>query len=238
MYTKDGSLIYYEVYGNGFPLVLLHGNGDDGSYFIPQIKDFSTLYQLIVVDSRDHGYSSNRQSFLTFELMADDLHELLNHEKIHKAAFWGFSDGANLALVFAKRYPEQVSHLILNSPNLTLQQVVLLHRWITKITFEFYKLLAPIFNFAKRKKRMTELMIREIGVSKKDLKHLFMPTLLIAGQYDSIKTTHMKWLAQVIPNATFILIKGYGHKVSAENAPLFNQEIHKFLRRYSYAFNN
>ncbi len=65
----DGTRIYYEIFGQGFPLFLLHGNGENGKYFSKQIPEFSQHFQLFVVDSRGQGKSNNRANQLNFSLM-------------------------------------------------------------------------------------------------------------------------------------------------------------------------
>lgn len=98
--TTDKSLIYYEVSGQGFPLFLLHGNGGSGKYFKKQVPEFSRYFKVFTVDSRGHGRSTNNSTTLSFEQMADDLHMIMDQEHITQANIVGFSDGANLAMVF------------------------------------------------------------------------------------------------------------------------------------------
>ena len=104
--------------GSGFPLFLLHGNGEDGSYFQNQLEPFSEHYSLFVPDTRGHGKSSRGTAPFTLEQFAEDLHSFMDQEGIEKAHLLGFSDGGNIALLFALKYPERVGKLILNGANL------------------------------------------------------------------------------------------------------------------------
>ena len=100
--TIDGSQIFYQIFGKetNYPLVLLHGNGNDHTFFNYQISYFSKEYQVIAVDTRGHGRSTNTQSQLTFPLLAEDLAGIIQQEHLTKINLLGFSDGANIAMVF------------------------------------------------------------------------------------------------------------------------------------------
>ncbi len=119
----DGTEIYYEKSGNGMPLFLLHGNDGSGRFFSEQVPVFSQFYTVYLIDSRGHGRSTNQANTLSFRLMAEDLYTIMLLEGITKANILGFSDGANLGLVFSSYYPEKVHRLILNSGNTLVKGV-------------------------------------------------------------------------------------------------------------------
>lgn len=110
--------LYYTEEGSGTPLILLHGNGEDGSYFVHQIKYFKNRYRVIALDTRGHGQSPRGEKPFTIRQFAEDLHDFMDEKGIGKAHILGFSDGGNIALVFALKYPERVDHLVLNGANL------------------------------------------------------------------------------------------------------------------------
>ena len=112
--TIDGSQIFYQIFGKetNYPLVLLHGNGNDHTFFNYQISYFSKEYQVIAVDTRGHGRSTNTQSQLTFPLLAEDLAGIIQQEHLTKINLLGFSDGANIAMVFTHLYPDFVNKLV------------------------------------------------------------------------------------------------------------------------------
>ncbi len=103
----------YREQGRGEPLILLHGNGEDSSYFAEQIRCFSKTYRVIAVDTRGHGRTPRGTAPFTIRQFAEDLKGLMDRLKIEKAHILGFSDGGNIALVFALCYPQMVDHLIL-----------------------------------------------------------------------------------------------------------------------------
>ena len=114
----DITLNYAEA-GAGFPLVLLHGNGENHTYFKRQMEPFSQQYRVIALDTRGHGKSPRGTAPFTLEQFAGDLKEFLDQRGITKCHLLGFSDGGNIALLFALRYPQYVEKLILNGANLT-----------------------------------------------------------------------------------------------------------------------
>ena len=103
--------LYYEEFGYGFPLILLHGNGEDHMYFKYQIEYFSREYRVIAIDTRGHGRSPRGDGEFTLSIFADDLHMFMTAHGIEKTHILGFSDGGNIALIFALRYPDMVERL-------------------------------------------------------------------------------------------------------------------------------
>ena len=94
----DGAQIHFCAIGQGKPVVFLHGNGENYKVFRQQAVYFKMNYRLVFIDSRGHGQSSMGKEDLNFDRMAEDVVRVLEHLKINKAAFVGFSDGANLGL--------------------------------------------------------------------------------------------------------------------------------------------
>ena len=113
----DITLNYVET-GEGFPLVLLHGNGEDHTYFKRQMEPFSPKYRVIALDTRGHGDSPRGSAPFTLDQFAEDLREFLDQRGIAKCHLLGFSDGGNIALLFALKYPQYVEKLVLNGANL------------------------------------------------------------------------------------------------------------------------
>ena len=107
--------------GEGFPLVLLHGNGEDHTYFKRQMGPFSQHFRVIAVDTRGHGESPRGTAPFTLEQFAEDLKEFLDGRSITRCHLLGFSDGGNIALLFALKYPEYVEKLILDPKHIEFQ---------------------------------------------------------------------------------------------------------------------
>ena len=118
---SSGAEIYYEQYGSGIPLLILHGNSQSLAVFYPFLRAFLPDFQVILMDSRGHGRSrlSARTALRGFstEDMADDVIALLDHLHLPSVHLLGFSDGANIGLEIACKYPGRLRSLICLSGN-------------------------------------------------------------------------------------------------------------------------
>ncbi|WP_165005844.1 MULTISPECIES: alpha/beta hydrolase [unclassified Enterococcus] len=226
---SDGTDIYYEKSGNGFPLFLLHGNDGSGRFFSEQVPVFEQHYTVYLVDSRGHGRSTNQANTLNFRLMAEDLYTIMLLEKIDQADFLGFSDGANLALVFASDYPEKVHRLILNSGNTLVKGVHFSARLASLLHYSLVWLLSMFLPRLRKNLLVIRLLLRDVGLSTEDLKKIDSPTLIIVGKKDVIKLKHSLYLAKTIPKASFVLVKEQGHQLARKDPERFNHEVLQFL---------
>lgn len=227
--VADGSDIYYEKYGSGSALFLLHGNGGSGKYFSKQLESFSQYFTVFVVDSRGHGRSTNTKKVTSFQLMANDLLAIMTQEKITKADLLGFSDGANLAMVFAHLYPDHCDHLVLNAGNTLVSGVRLLPHLASYVQYAIVWLGAFFDKGMRNFLPILKLLFYDVGLNSQDLSEITAPTLVIVGKHDVIKTSHSMYLARTIPNASFALVKGQGHMFARRNPKRFNEEVLRFL---------
>ncbi|MFX0071298.1 MAG: alpha/beta fold hydrolase [Candidatus Hermodarchaeota archaeon] len=109
----NGKKICYEAFGDGFPLILIHGAGAKKETWIAQIKDFSEKNKLIILDIRGTGKSDRPNYLYTMEMFADDIKGLMDDLKIEKANIVGRSMGGMIAQHFALMYPDYMEKLIL-----------------------------------------------------------------------------------------------------------------------------
>ena len=109
--------LYYTEKGEGEPFIMLHGNGEDGSVFEKEIDYFSKKYRVIAIDTRGHGRSPMGEEPFSLYQFAEDLKDFMDEHEIKRANILGFSDGGNIALIFASKYPERVVRLIANGSN-------------------------------------------------------------------------------------------------------------------------
>ncbi len=220
--------LYYQEQGEGEPFFLLHGNGEDGTYFVNQLSFFSDKYRVIAVDTRGHGKSPWGTAPFTMEQFAVDLHKLMDKLEIQKAMILGFSDGANIAMKFALKYPERVNALILNGGNLDTKGVKRSIQIPIEIGYRFAKLFAGKSEKAKTHMEILGLMVHEPNIKPEELRAIQAPTLVIAGTKDMIKQEHTEVIAQSIPNAKLSVIPG-DHFIASKNAERFNKEVQDFL---------
>lgn len=112
----NGLRMYYEIYGQGKPIVLIHGGGSTiETSFGRIIPLLAKRRQVIGVELQAHGHTSDRNTDLSFQQDADDVASLLDRLKIPKADFLGFSNGGHTLIEVALRHPEKVNKLILAS---------------------------------------------------------------------------------------------------------------------------
>lgn len=220
--------LHYEETGAGKPLILLHGNGENCTYFKHQLAYFSGIRRVIAVDTRGHGRSPRGTAPFTIRQFADDLASFMDGLHVKRADILGFSDGGNTALVFAAKYPERVNKLIVNGANLypagmkahIVLPIVIEHRLTS--------LLASISKRAKARAELLALMVNDPNLTPDNLAAIQVPTLVIAGTHDMIRESHTRLIAQSIPHAMLSIVKG-DHFIAAKNPSAFNAEVERFL---------
>lgn len=219
---------FYIEKGSGEPLILLHGNGEDSSYFLPQIDEFSKYYHVYAVDTRGHGKTERGTKEFTIGQFADDLSCFMKLHKIEKANILGFSDGGNIALVFALNYPEKINKLILYGANLMPNGVKTVYQLPIVIEYYFSKICSVFSKNAGKKAELLRLMVKEPKIRKEKLTGILSKTLVIAGTNDMIKEEHTKTIADNIGNSSLVFLSG-SHFVSKENPTEFNKTVLSFL---------
>ena len=221
------ALNYIEA-GEGFPLVLLHGNGEDYTYFKRQMEPFSQQYRVIALDTRGHGKSPRGTAPFTLEQFAGDLKEFLDQRGITKCHLLGFSDGGNIALLFALRYPQYVEKLILNGANLTPAGVKLSTQLPIAAGWCVSGVCGLFSKKAKANWEMLNLMVTQPHIRPQTLEKLAVPTLVIAGERDMIKEKHTRLIAASLPNSKLVILPG-DHFVARRNWQQFNPAVQAFL---------
>lgn len=221
---------FYIEQGTGFPLILLHGNGEDCAYFTRQIDSFSENFHVIALDTRGHGQTPRGEAPFTIRQFAEDLLAFMDQHNIEKAHLLGFSDGGNIAMVFALKYPERVGKLILNGANLDASGVKRKIQIPIEIGYRIAKFFARKSPKAKKNAEMLGLMVNDPNVNPEELSRIQNKTLVIAGDNDMIKDQHTRLIAQSIPGAELCILQG-NHFIANKNPQSFNEAVLRFLRK-------
>lgn len=221
--------LHYIEAGTGAPLILLHGNGENHEYFVHQIEYFSKFYHVYALDTRGHGKSPRGEKPFSIAQFAEDLHAFMLEHDIPKAHILGFSDGGNIALVFALKYPEMVDKLILNGANLNTKGVKPSVQIPIILGYKMASCFAKKSPDAKANAEMLGLMVNDPNVYPSELRKLTMKTLVIAGTKDMIKTTHTRLIADNLPNAELVLLEG-DHFIANKQWKQFNEVVEQFLK--------
>ncbi|MDR2670358.1 MAG: alpha/beta hydrolase [Oscillospiraceae bacterium] len=195
----NGVKLYCEQTGRGPALLLLHGNGEDHTIFDESVvRFFSDRCRVVAVDSRDHG-RSDRVDALRYEDMAEDMAGLIAALSLGPAAVLGFSDGGIVALLLAARHPELVSKLAVAGANT--------HPGGLRLWFRL--VMWPRCWISRDPK--IRLMLTQPHISKAALGAIRVPTLVLAGGRDIVRTAHTRALAAAIPGSALRILPGETH---------------------------
>lgn len=225
MYAEE---MHYIEKGQGEALILLHGNGENSLIFEKFIEVFSLKYRVIAIDTRGHGKSPLGEEEFSLYQFAEDLNDFMDLHGILKANILGFSDGGNIGLIFASKYPEKVIKLIANGANANpdgMKTAVHLGMWLVYI-------ISCIFSGISKKQKRTKILYRimlfEPKLTSEDISKIKAPTLILVGTDDMIKEKHSRYLAKTIINAELCFVLG-GHFILKDNFKDYCFAVKKFL---------
>lgn len=225
----DRDRIYCEKSGQGFPLFLLHGNGDSGRFFSEQVFVLKCYYTVYLVDSRGHNRPANKASVLDSQLVVEDLNAIISLEKIGQADFFGLGDGANPALVFANSFPKKVHRLTLNSESALIRDVHSPAK-VTNNTRCAWVWSSSLLRLSLHRNLLViKLLLHDIGLTENDLEKINSPTLVITGKRDVIKLKHPSYTAKAILKVSFVLAKEQGRELVRGGPGRFNREVLRFF---------
>ncbi len=220
--------LYCREEGEGKPLILLHGNGESGEIFEHQFEFFSPMYHVMAIDTRGHGKSPRGTAPFTIVQFAQDLHDFMEERKIEKAYILGFSDGANIAITFALKWPEMVEKLVLDGGNIYPEGVVPRVMIPMKVIYAFMDFLSSTSEKAREKADFLRLMVKEPNITPKELNTMQVPTLVIAGTHDLILEKHTKLIYHSLPHAELAFVDG-DHFIASKQPELFNKRVETFF---------
>ena len=212
--TVNGYRLYYEKHGEGRPLILLHGNGEDHTIFDRALPLLEKSFCCYLVDSRSHGQSEEGE--LHYESMATDMFCFLEMLDLRDTIFYGYSDGGIIGLLTASR-TERISTLIVSGANLTPSGAKL---WV-RLQLWASNLCEP-----DPKK---ELMLTEPWITDDVLARIKACTLVLAGSRDVIREEETLHIAETIPGAELQILEGEDHG----SYIVHSEKIAKLIIEYS-----
>lgn len=220
--------LYYEIYGEGEPLILLHGNSGSIKDFYQQIPVLSKQYKVIAIDTRGQGKSIDfSKKDFTYKMFAEDVKALMDQLKLNKVSIAGWSDGGNTGLEFALKYRERLNKLITIGANAFPDGVD------NRLTGHFENQMLVMKELKDPKKfneqRLLKIMLTQPHITRKDLNKIGSRVLVIAGDKDVIKPEHTELIAKEIPNAQLKIYSNATHMIPFENADQLNTDILNFL---------
>lgn len=223
----NGINLYYEVYGSGKPLILLHGNGGSINAFRYQIPFFEKLYRVIAIDSRLQGKSGGSPDSISYEMMASDFCVLLDSLKIDSAFVLGWSDGGISGLIMAMMCPNKIKKLAVSGANIVPDSSAVTYADILGIK----NFIAHNSTASKTEIALNKMMLYQPNIPFENLKQILCPVLVMAGDYDIIKPEHTLKIFQSIPNASLCIFPNSNHDVLQQHPELFNETVLRFFNR-------
>jgi pimeloyl-ACP methyl ester carboxylesterase len=213
-YDIRGVQMYVEVYGQGEPLLLIHGNGSSIINISPLIFDFQNKYKVIAVDCRNYGKSIYKGDSLSDEMIADDISELLIKMNINSVYVLGLSSGANSALWLSAKYPKQVMKAVINGANLTTSAETIGEYWN-----RHHKNLLDSLNLIQIKTEDDKIKLKNIkreynNMTFEDLHKIQAPAMIISGDYDIIKPSHSVQIFENIKKSYLYIQPSSGHAIA------------------------
>lgn len=235
--ANAGAAIWYASFGQGPPVILLHGGlGHSGNWSHQLPALLAAGYCAILIDSRGHGRSTCDNRPYSYQLLAADIRAVMDHLAIASAALVGWSDGACAALVLADESPERVEGVLFFGCNMdpggtlpfvptpTIDSCFARHR------ADYAALSATPESFDSFVEAVSLMQRTEPNYSAADLAGISVPVTILHSQLDEfIKPEHAHYLAETIPNAELVLLPDVSHFAPLQRPPQFNAAVLNFL---------
>lgn len=238
--------VYYEIYGEGEPLLLLHGNSGSIENYIYQIPELSKHFKVVAVDSRAQGRSTDSDQEITYALMASDMSELIDKLNLGKVNVVGWSDGGNIGIELAYAHPEKVLKVVAFGANYTHENwmappdsvvmtpddplIIRISGLIKNLGTAAERLSADPSRMPVIRKKLEDLMNNNPNFTPDQLKTIDVPFLIVAGDHDVITLDQTIALFTNLPKSELFIVPHASHLVPAENPDLINSEVVRFLK--------
>lgn len=217
----NGINLYYEIYGSGPPLVLLHGNGGSIAGRANMLPKLSEKYKVIAIDSRCHGKSGCSKE-LNYEMMAADVNSLLNELKIDSAFIWGHSDGGIIGLIMGYEYPAKVKRLVASGANVVPDNTAL--EPVLVELMQNYKAIPDTLM-----QKHLKLMVEHPHINYEQLGKINAPVMIVSGDRDAVLLEHSIKIFRSIPNSNLCVLPASTHFVSDEKPTLMIYWLNEFF---------
>lgn len=226
-----GFNMYYETYGSGEPLLIIHGNGGSINNFVFQIPYFAKSYKVILADSRSQGKSVDNADSLSYEMMADDLNGLLESLHLDSCNVIGWSDGGINGLLLAIRHPDKVKKLAVTGANLVPDTTAVdpfVYKWAIAFTNSLKKVVQT--QKIKTERKLFHLLCYEPHITTGQLETIKCPVLVIGGDHDVLLPKHTLLIASSIPKSYLWILPNSGHSTPVVYKDQFNQVVSDFFK--------
>lgn len=228
----DGLSMYYEVVGEGEPVVLIHGTGGTAESWSPQAGLLADWYRVFMPECRGHGRTADVDGPYTHELFADDIAGFIEASGLGPVRVAGWSNGASVALRLALRRPELVSRVVLlsggalNAAGETAQAKALSvgagRSWLAETWRPVYEALSPDGpeHFPVVEEKLNRMWREAAPVTLDDVATLTMPLLVMQGDDDGVEIAHSAAVAGTAPDGRLAVVPGTSHVSPMEKPEL------------------
>ncbi|VYU05925.1 alpha/beta fold hydrolase [Clostridium tertium] len=190
--------LFYEKAGSGYPIILLHGNGENHHIFDNTVKILKDYFTVYTIDTRGHGKSSPVTE-LHYSDMAEDIFNFICKLKLNRPILYGFSDGGIIGLLIAIKYPNLLSNLIISGANLNPKGLKSNLLIMSKIIYKI------------KKTKEYKLMLEEPNITIDMLHKITIPTYITVGSKDGIKKSHTDLIHNNIRNSQLKVFTNEDH---------------------------
>ena len=223
--------LYYEIYGHGKPLLLLHGNGESIQSMYKQIDAFKNERMVIAVDARGHGKSSDPGEGFTYQMLADDMGILLDSLKLNKVDVFGWSDGAILALLLARDHDKRLDKVVAFAANIYAFDEQVADPRLVRGLKRLYASLPDSSADQKRAKEILSMVFADPVIPDSSLHTIKVPVLVATADHDGILLEHSVSIYRNIKNAQFAVLNNASHFAPWEDAQRINTLIREFINK-------
>jgi pimeloyl-ACP methyl ester carboxylesterase len=233
----NGISVYYAVYGEGAPVILLHGGLANADYWGNQIKALAPHHTVIVMDSRGHGRSTRDARPYGYDLMADDVVGLMDAHKVPKADVVGWSDGGILGLDLAIRHKDRVGKIFAFAANTVpsgvkddVEKNPTFAAFIKRAGAEYVSHSATPKEYDAFVEQISKMWASEPNWTDAQLAAITAPVLVVDGDHDeAIKREHTEYIAATVPHAGLLILPNASHFAFVQDPDLFSFAILHFL---------
>lgn len=218
----NGLRIHYAEAGEGRPVVLLHGNGEDHNLFETEIGQLVAAgYRVYAPDSRGHGKNEPLTEY-HYADMAEDVYQFIRTLGLEKPALYGHSDGGIIALLLEISHPGTLGVMAVSGTNLSPEGI------ISSFIEEFTEL------NEKKPDPLITLMLTEPHIEPAELRKITIPVLVTVGDDDLILPEETEKLSENLVNSVTVVVEGADHGSYIVGSPVMGEMLVRFLKDCGY----
>lgn len=235
--AANGIKVHYAIYGQGSPVVFLHGGLANTDYWGHQVPAVAAHHTVILIDSRGHGRTTRDARPYGYDLMADDVVAVLDALKVKKADIVGWSDGGILGIDLALRHPDRVGKIFAFAANTVTSGVKdgvdknpTFAAYIERAGHEYATHSATPNEYKAFVDQISKMWAEQPNWTDEQLKSIKTPILVVDGDHDeAIKREHTEYIAATIPHAGLLILPNVSHFAFLQDPELFNFAVLRFL---------